>query len=327
MINRIIDFNASIDMDALFGLPEKLKMCLWAGDCVHDGITDIERLPNFDIYLCYGYPYTLQNNLDYLNNRIKYGLICVIDVENKNQMAFFTELFKGRFSIIDSDYNGNTPTLELGIYNRLLVQNGKAYNIQGINGCYVQLADAQNLLEIFAPIISSELSDLRRYTPQMLELAKDSNLQVDMAWTSPELKHVSYNKIRAAQDLFSGYRRALNPNHITARLFTEDKLEEYWDQLSSILFDFKFQRALKENGVEEAISPYVPRLIAYLKPKLLYHVDRVEDFNEKVGDDLEKLLSFYVLSNKVFTGLEFRIGYYLDIRTEKAVYGHYLCKK
>jgi len=327
MINRMIDFNASIDMDALYGLPEKLKMVLWAGDCVHDGITDVERLPNFDIYLCYGYPYTLQDNLDYLNNRIKYGLICVIDVENKNQVNFFRELFKGRFSLIDSDYNGNTPTLELGLYNKLLEQGGKAYNIQGINGCYVQLADAQNLLEIFAPIITSKLSDLRRYTPQMIELAKDSNLQIDMAWTSPDLKHVSYDKIRAGQELFSGYRRALNPNHLRPTLFKEDQLEEYWDQLSSILFDFKFQRAIRENGVEEVIRPYIHRLTAYLKSKLWYHVDKHEDFNEKVGDDLDKLLSFYVLSNRVFTGLEFRIGFYLDIRTEKAVYGHYLFKK
>lgn len=326
-MDRIIDFNTSVNMDALRGLPHRLKMILWAGDCVHDGITDVERLPNFDVYLCYGYPYTLQDNLDYINNRTKPGLICVLDVENKNQMNFFTELFKGRFSIIDSDYNGNTPTLELGFYNRLLEPGGKAYNIRGINGCYTHLADVQNLLEIFAPIIPSQLSDLRRYTPQMIELAKDSELQVDMAWTSPDLQHISYDKIRAGQELFSGYRKALNPNHLTPSLFKEDQLEEYWDQLSSILFDFKFQRALKEKGVEEVISPYVHRLIAYIKPKITYHIDKVEDFNNTVGDDLEKLLSFYVLSNRVFTGLEFRIGYYLDIRTEKAVYGHYLSKK
>jgi hypothetical protein len=326
-MDHIIDFNTSVNMDALRGLPEKLKMVLWAGDCVHNGITDIERLPNFDIYLCYGYPYTLQDNLDYINKRGKNGLICVLDIENKNQMNFFTELFKGRFSIIDSDYNGNTPTLEIQFYHRLLAPGGKAYNIRGINGCYTHLTDAQNLVEIFAPIISPQLSDLRRYTPQMIELAKDSKLQVDMAWTSPDLKHIYYDKIRAGQELFSGYRKALNPNHLRPSLFKEGQLEEYWDQLSSILFDFKFQRALQEKGVEDAISPYVNRLIQYLKSKIWYFVDNHEDFNNTVGDDLEKLLSLYVLSNIIYSGLSFHIGYYLDIRIEKPVYGHYLSKK
>jgi len=98
-----------------------LRMVLWAGDCVHDTITDVERLPNFDVYLCFGFSQTLPENVDYIySKRSRPGIICIIDVWAKEQMDRLIEVFRGRFSVIDSDYNGNTPTLPREYYDALL---------------------------------------------------------------------------------------------------------------------------------------------------------------------------------------------------------------
>jgi hypothetical protein len=34
---------------------KNLRLILWAGDGEHDGISDVERLPNYDVYLCLGF--------------------------------------------------------------------------------------------------------------------------------------------------------------------------------------------------------------------------------------------------------------------------------
>ena len=43
-----------------------LKLMLWAGDGLHDGICDIERLSNYDVFLCAGYSGNLDVNITYL---------------------------------------------------------------------------------------------------------------------------------------------------------------------------------------------------------------------------------------------------------------------
>ena len=151
-----------------------LNMVLWAGDCVHDEITDIERLPGFDVYFCFGFIQTLQANVDYMyNNRSKPGVICIIDVSNKSLMDNFVEIFRGRFSVIDSDYNGNTPTLPREYYDALLSNEGKAFNMKGINGCCFPVEDFQNCMELFAPMLSHQDNYLRTWTQEEFNQYKE----------------------------------------------------------------------------------------------------------------------------------------------------------
>jgi hypothetical protein len=99
---------------------------LWAGDCVHNRIPDVERLPGYDIYLCYGFIPGLEDNIEALKRRQKSGVICIIDVDDAAYYSLFERTFKGRFSLIDSDYNGNTPNLSPFNYAALLASGGKA---------------------------------------------------------------------------------------------------------------------------------------------------------------------------------------------------------
>ena len=97
--------NFFLDMPGHVELEGNLRMILWAGDCVHNDVTDVERLPDFDVYLCYGSMPTLQANIDYIYNRSNPGIICILDAMNKYHMARFIELFRNRFNLIDSDFN------------------------------------------------------------------------------------------------------------------------------------------------------------------------------------------------------------------------------
>ena len=329
IMNRVIDFNFPINLDALYGLKDKLTMILWAGDCVHNGITDIERLPYFDVYICIGYPYTLQDNINYINDRKKPGIICIIDVKNPSQMSEFVKLFKGRFTLIESDYHGNTPKMSPEYYTALLEPNGRAYNIEGINGLIIYMRDFQDVLEVFAPILSSELNDKRRYTADMIQLALDNKLPVDMAWASPDIKDPYYKNIYEDQIRFSEDRKSLNPNHITRYLFTSDTLEEYWDQLSPTLLLFNLNRANDFCPINDVIGQYIDRFKTYIKSKMNKLVDNVAEFDEMVGDTLEKIQKLYKLSiiSKEFAAFESHFGSYFDERVQKVVYGHYLVLK
>jgi hypothetical protein len=84
---------------------------LWAGDGEHEGVTDVERLPNYDIYLCLGLSGSqFDKNVERLTDS---QTICIVNVHDKEQMARFHAAFAGSFYYIDADYKGNTPTLPL----------------------------------------------------------------------------------------------------------------------------------------------------------------------------------------------------------------------
>ena len=68
-MKRIADFSGR-DMVTI-GLEGDLRLILWAGDGIHEGITDIERLPHFDVYLCLGFTAGIDANVEYIY-KIKY---------------------------------------------------------------------------------------------------------------------------------------------------------------------------------------------------------------------------------------------------------------
>ena len=311
-----------------------LRMILWAGDCIHNGITDVERLPGYDIYLCMGFVHGLQENIEFLSKREKPGYICIINNSSPDEMTAFIKDFMGRFSLIDSDYHGNTPRMLPEYYASLLSADGWAYNIEGINGLIMYRADYMNALETFGPVLNNRLHDERRYIKPMIDLARDNNLQVDMAWTSPDLKETYYNDIRQGQENFSTKIKLLNPNHVGARLMGEDKLEEYWSQLSDELMIFSKSRAEYEAkmSLEELFgASNWNRFTGYITEKVERLVQNVSDFREYTDYDFSKVQHILKLSTvaKKFDGFTIHYGFYNDTRKEGAprVYGMYITKQ
>jgi hypothetical protein len=301
-----------------------LRMVLWAGDCVHNEITDIERLPNFDVYLCMGFIQTLQANVDYMyNNRSKSGVICIIDVTNKEQITRFVDIFKGRFSVIDSDYNGNTPTLPREYYHILLSNEGKAFNIKGINGCVLPTDDFQNSLELFAPMLSKEDAYLRIWTAEFIEIARVNNLSPNAAWTSPDLKITYYNGVRERQERLMEWNKNRNP--VWSYSYSMDNIEEYWKLLPVHILTVNFERI---NVLNDSFRRYATMNIERFKSFMLEHISpmlkKPDEFSSYAKDmSIRTIQDCYRLC-KDYPDIEF--GPMKDNRTGKNVYGHWIKK-
>jgi len=314
MESRVLNFTHDIPQRCTIDPP--LRMILWAGDCVHNGITDVERLPIFDVYVCMGYSPTLQPNIEFLYKRERPGVICIVDVSSDAQMQRFIKEFAGRITTIDADYHGNTPKMKPEYYRALLAHGGKAYNIEGISSLIMYAGDYVNALEVFAPILPYDLRCERRYTPQMVQLAKDNNLCVDFAWTSPDLKHTYYDDIRKGQTNYAAYRARLNPNHNDIYKFSEKTLEEYWSDLAPEVLTFNYKRALLHRpAIEQIIEPYMERFKAYLTAKVEWEVDSKEEFKEQALS-FERIQKLYSISRyaRNFTEFSPHISTYHDLR-------------
>lgn len=304
-----------------------LRMVLWAGDCVHDEITDIERLPNFDVYLCMGFIQTLQANLDYMyNNRSKSGVICVIDAENKEQMDRFVELFRGRFSVIDSDYNGNTPTLPREYYDSLLSDDGKAFNIKGINGCRFPVEDFQNSIELFAPILSYQDNYLRTWSSEIVDIARLDNLSPSAVWSSPDFTGNYYDGIKARQEQLMKWNKDRNPLSMQIHKYSKDNIEEYWKLLPLHILTVDFERT---NRLNESFRNYATMCNERFRSFIVEHITPMiktsDEFRQYTRDmPISKLQECYQLC-KEYPGIEF--GLMEDNRRGGEIYGHWICRK
>lgn len=303
-----------------------LRMILWAGDCVHENLTDVERLPNFDVYLCMGFIQTLQDNLDYIyNNRSKSGVICIIDVFDKEQMARFIEVFRGRFSVIDSDYNGNTPTLPREYYDALLSNEGRAFNIRGINGCILPTEDVQNALELFAPMLSPEDNYRRTWTRQVIDIAKANDITPSSAWTSPDFKDTYYNSVREAQEQLMKWNQNRNPFSSQVHHYSRDNIEEYWKLLPLHILTINFERT---NIYDSIYRPYstmcLERFRSFIVEEIADMIKTPEEFREHSRDmSIKKLQDCYRLC-KEYPGIEF--GLTEDNRRGGEIYSHWICR-
>jgi hypothetical protein len=323
--------NYTHDTPTKLSIEGPLKMILWAGDCVHNGITDVERIPGYDIYLCMGFVNGIQANIDFISKRDS-GHICIIDASSPEQMSRFILDYMGRFSLIDSDYHGNTPRLLPEYYSALLSADGKAYNIEGIGGLCIYRGDYVNALETFGPVLNEKLNAERRYTELMLQLASDNNLPVDMAWTSPDLDQPYYKDIKQWQKNFSENRKSLNPNHVIAIIMGEDRLEEYWSQLSDEIMCFSSLRAehIAKMPLKELIGDtFWNRFCKYLTDKVEKFVGNLSEFRE-FADDFSKIQHVLKLSTvaKKFDGFTVNYGFYNDMRKHgnPRVYGLWISK-
>lgn len=234
----VINFKTILEPAITFN-PERndFKLILWAGDVsrvINDrAVTDVERLSDYDVYLCYGYLPGLSENSSYLIERDTKQLsyICVIDINDEHQMNQFIRIFGGKFALIDSDYHGNTPTMPFKYYSQLLTPGATAYHTEGINCLRMPTEELYNALELFAPVLTPELNEKRHWTDEIVEQAKYNDLSPAHTWASPDLKHPYYDGIRERQTKFLNCQKNRNPIFHQARGFDAERFTEYWDQL------------------------------------------------------------------------------------------------
>ena len=311
------------------------SLMLWAGDCVHGGVTDVERLPGYDVYLCYGFN-GLEANLNV--NTSRPICICVIDVHDEQQLNSFAELFKGVFQTINSDYHGNTPRLPMQTYRDILKPGGSAYNTEGINAVFFPTVAFRDTLELFAPVLPDDLKLRRKWTKAVVELAKDNGLSVGATWTSPDLHIPYYAELRKEQNMFdeSQARRYPGQNLYTLP-YTADTIEEYWDTLPDNIFLVNPHRGLAwENLNDEWMVPFKMRLIPYLEARVkkfmtvaeqagfsLYYSTLSQLPDDKLGG-LHKAITAISHSSacRAVDGLTPMIRFYNDVRqNDKTIFG------
>lgn len=302
----------------MFGGRRDLRLMLWAGDYIREDVTDVERLSNFDMYICNGLCGALDANVNYLKKRLHPGIICVLDILSEKYFDQFTALFGGRFSVIESDYNGNTPNLDIAQYRQLLAPGGKAYNIEGINSLRMPLEEFQNTLELFAPVLPSDLNQRRTYTAELIQIAKYNGLPASMAWASPDIKHPHYEGLRNRQLQLIMVNEGRNPAACYSQIC--DCIEEYWEKLSDQLIINGFTGAYYEDeDLESIIQTYSPRFKKFLEAKIkpLVSVD-LESLS------IKQLQGIYRLYKECGEHIQF--GYYVDTRhpIPNQVFGHWL---
>jgi hypothetical protein len=311
------------------------SLMLWAGDCVHGGVTDVERLPNYDVYLCYGFD-GLDANLNVNRGSEKPFCICVIDIHDNNQLNCFIDLFQNKFQTINSDYHGNTPRLTMETYRSLLKPGGSAYNTEGINAVFFPTVAFRDTLELFAPILANDLKPRRKWTRALIELARDNNLSVEATWTSPDLNIAYYEDLRKEQKQFDEAQTRRYPDQKLYNLnYTAERIEEYWDTLPEHILLVNPDRGLSWEKVDSAwIQPFKPKLIAYLEARVKRSMSDTEkeDFNlycntlSQFPDDklagLQKAIAAVCNSKTVIDGMRATIRFYDDVRqVDKKIYG------
>ena len=233
----LLDFNRHLQLPAK---RTNLRLMLWAGDSVHHGVSDVARLPGYDMYICLGL-----NNEGIDRNMRDLSLeqtICLIDVYKSKHMEQFCQHFQGAFSFINSDYHGNTPKLPFEVYLRLLTPGGMARNTEGINGLIMPEDEILNRLEILAPILPYELQLRRRWAKVIVDLGVRDEISPGEVWSSPDLKHEYYSYAREAQQRFEDWQKERNP----AWPRHESTLEAHWKTLSLNTFLVSFERGEPE---------------------------------------------------------------------------------
>jgi hypothetical protein len=300
-----------------------LRLMLWAGDCKHNDMTDVKRLPNYDVYFCAGWQEDLQENINDLRPD---QTICVIDVENETQMALFHYVYDNCFMHIDSDYNGNTPKLPLTDYTSLLMAQGSTRNIEGVSSLIMPYEDMYSVLEIYAPVLPPEIRPMRHWCQAVMDLSRRDELPPEMVWTSPDLNHPYYSYVKEQQRNFEQRQK----ERYDGWPKTEPTLREHWAKMNAkTLLARHSLYGPQGEKVIAAVTPHISRFEEFLRghceavemlnPRcLLSHHDCQNQYNI-IGDDLVRLVSFRqtiikLLMTKIPYGMTGVIGYYPDDR-------------
>ena len=311
---------------------------LWAGDGKHGGVTDIRRLPYYDVYLCAGWQESLQDNINDLNDD---QTLCALDVHNEKHLALFHYLYDGCFAQIDSDYFGNTPTLPITDYTTLLQPEGVAYNIQGINSLSNPEQNLYGMLELFAPILPHDARQQRRWCESVMELSKRDFLDPSMVWTSPDLKHPCYSYVKERQLEFENRQRmrsAAWPQY-------EETLRAQWEKADTkLLLTSLYQHYGTGQAILQIIMPHLSRFDEFLgekidellsiKPRFTLVPDDYLAKQQTMGEDILSAVDFKqtvlrLIGISLPDGLRATIGFHRDERypAPKTAYGLSLQKE
>ena len=297
---------------------KSLKLILWAGDMKRNDLTDAQRLSEYDIYLCAGYCQHLESNVSYIEAHHKDSkAIIMIDIHNDEHMANFCELFADKFSVIASDYNGNTPIFPIDAYSRILAPGGQAYNIRGMNGVRFPSEELQNALELFAPVLPHDLAVRRRWTAEMIQLAKDNRMGPDSAWTSPDLLHSYYDGVRERQNIFMKYQLERSPLFKNTYEYNTDNLEDYWSKLPVHILTVNIEAAWNWEGASgKFLEAHKARFIGYLRERLSTYLDFADYVPQ--GEELRHyqtcISRLEYFTEPLPPGLHSRVGYFMDYR-------------
>lgn len=303
-----------------------LRVMLWAGDCVHNETPDVQRLPGYDLYVCYGFT-GLQENINVLPAG---AYICLIDIHNKDQFMTFLNDFTGMCAEINSDYHGSTPNLSFDTYSLLLETGGIAYNTDGIQGGFNPEDEFQRFLRLFGPVLTKHLLECHKWTRDILKLAEWNKIPPSFVYTDNELRYGSYRHIWDEQNAFIARNSHMNTLLNTG--YTDETLEDYWktlpDSILTVYIRTLFQEHMTEKDIEH-ISSYYPRLKQFL---WLHVISRAEssaielnDLDEfvhqesyTVNDSIRALQTVLSLLEKAEQCKKIRmapsIGYFVDTR-------------
>jgi hypothetical protein len=254
--------NQDLKKDFKPSAKKNLRLMLWAGDGKHGGVTDVRRLPGYDIYLCAGWQESLQDNMNELTDQ---QTLCVLDIYCETQLALFHYVFDGCFQQIDSDYNGNTPALPIADYTSLLQPDGVAYNIEGINGLVMPEENLYGMLELFAPILPKAARDTRQWCWPVLELSKRDDLDPIMVWTSPDLNHLYYAYVKEKQAKFEHDQRRRSP---AWPKYEETLLAQWTKADTKLLLTPLRQHIPSGHAAFEAVAPHLSRFDEFLTNKI-----------------------------------------------------------
>jgi hypothetical protein len=302
---------------------KSLKLILWAGDMKRGDITDVQRLSEYDMYLCGGDCQQIESNVSYINKEhLGYKAIILINIHNDQQMANFCDLFADKFSVIDADYNGNTPIFPIQAYSRLLASGGNAYNIRGLNCVRFPSEELQDALELFAPVLPHDLAARRRWTAEMIRLAKDNQLSPSSAWSSRDLLHPFYDGVRERQDRFMKRQLERSPLFNKLHDYTADNLEDYWSKLPVRILTVNLTTAWNwEGACGEFLESHRSRFVSYLRERLSTYPDFAEYMTQSFNTLEEEIRHYQICISRLEyfteplpTGLRSRVGYFMDYR-------------
>ena len=261
-------------------LPYGLSLMLWAGDCAHNGIPDVIRLKNYEVFVCKGYDFncSLSANIQALRAD---QILCILDINNEQELSAFRYTFHERFRKICSDYHGNTPSLPLTEYVDLLEYDGIARHVFGIGGLIFPYEDYYRVLETFAPALSSKSKDRRQWSQQVLELAERDSLSPGMVWTDPDINLPYYAYVKEGQTRFSVMQQKRNPAWPAYGL----SLEEHWDSLPlTSLYVPPYLNFPNGPELMEEVEPHFMALSAHLSKRM----QQLPQINMLDADSLEK---------------------------------------
>lgn len=301
---------------------KNLRLMLWAGDGKHDGLTDVRRLPGYDVYLCAGWQQSFQENIDDLTEQ---QTLCILDIHSENQLALFHYVYDGCFAQIDADYSGNTPILQITDYTSLLQPGGIAYNIEGINALIMPEENLYGMLELFAPVLSPQSQLRRKWSWSVLELSERDDLDPAMVWASPDLNHPYYAYVKDKQKTFEHEQQRRNP----AWPRCEETLLAQWSKADKLILTSLRQNLPSGQAAFNDVAPHLSRFDEFLSNKIdellsikpRFTLVRPDYVNEQtvMGEDILRVVSFKqtvlkMLMTAVPDGLRPTIGGYRDQR-------------